>query len=120
MADIKKFIEEKAVDEGFLQDWYIHSVIGGGAPQWTEEHIAEVCGDFYLIPKESVENVENTDDKSVPKRIIPKECLHCTLEQCDSSCNKDFNRCPNCNSILDTDSGEEYKHCPECGQALIW
>lgn len=54
---IKKFIEDKAVDEGFLQDWYQNSVDETEDPVWTDEHIAEVCGDFYLIPKESVEKL---------------------------------------------------------------
>lgn len=54
---IKKFIEDKAVDEGFLQDWYQNSVDNTQEPVWTDEHIAEVCGDFYLIPKESVEKL---------------------------------------------------------------
>ena len=54
---IKKFIEDKAVDEGFLQDWYQSSIDDTQEPIWTNEHIAEVCGDFYLIPKESVEKL---------------------------------------------------------------
>lgn len=56
---IKNFIEEKAVDEGFLQDWYRSSVDDRDNPIWTDEHIAEVCGDFYLIPKESVEKLDD-------------------------------------------------------------
>lgn len=58
MNKILKFIEEKSVDEGFLQDWYQHSVDDTQEPIWTDEHIAEVCGDFYLIPKETVEKLE--------------------------------------------------------------
>lgn len=54
---IKNFIEDKAVNEGFLQDWYQASVHEEQEPIWTDEHIAEVCGDFYLIPKESVEKL---------------------------------------------------------------
>lgn len=54
MSDIKKFIEENAVDEGFLSDWYQASVIETDTPVWTDEHIEEVCGDFYLIPKETI------------------------------------------------------------------
>lgn len=55
--EIKKFIDEQAVDEGFLQDWYQNSVLDTDPPVWTDEHITEVCGDFYLIPKESVEKL---------------------------------------------------------------
>ena len=54
---IKKFIDEQAVGEGFLQDWYQNSVLDTDPPVWTDEHIAEVCGDFYLIPKEAVEKL---------------------------------------------------------------
>lgn len=54
---IKKFIDEQSVGEGFLQDWYQNSVDNKQEPVWTDEHIAEVCGDFYLIPKESVEKL---------------------------------------------------------------
>lgn len=50
MKDIKKFIEENAVDEGYLFDWYQSSVTDD-PPVWTDEHIAEVYDDFYLIPK---------------------------------------------------------------------
>lgn len=56
---IKKFIDEQAVGEGFLQDWYQNSVDDTQEPVWTDEHIAEVCGDFYLIPKEAVEKLED-------------------------------------------------------------
>lgn len=55
MSEIKKFIEKNSVDEGFLHDWYQSSVIESDSPVWTDEHIAEVCGDFYLIPKEALE-----------------------------------------------------------------
>lgn len=57
MNDIKKFIEDNAVDEGFLSDWYLASVTDD-PPVWTDEHISEVCGDFYLIPKETVDNLK--------------------------------------------------------------
>ena len=54
---IKKFIDEQAVGEGFLQDWYQNSVLDTDPPVWTDEHISEICGDFYLIPKEAVEKL---------------------------------------------------------------
>lgn len=58
MSDIKKFIEENAVDEGFLQDWYQSSV---AEDPWPDEHISEVCGDFYLIPREVVDNLKEEE-----------------------------------------------------------
>ena len=56
MENIKKFIKENAVDEGFLYDWYQESVTDD-PPVWTDEHIEEVYGDFYLIPKEVIDNI---------------------------------------------------------------
>lgn len=50
----KQFTKEKSVDEGFLQNWYQDSVLETDEPVWTDEHIKEMCNDFYLIPKESI------------------------------------------------------------------
>lgn len=55
----KEFIKENAVDEGFLQDWYQNFVLETDTPVWTDEHIAEMVGDFYLIPREVVDGREN-------------------------------------------------------------
>jgi hypothetical protein len=55
----KKFIKENAVDEGFLQDWYQNSVLETDTPVWTDEHIAEMVGDFYLIPREVIDGRKN-------------------------------------------------------------
>ena len=49
-----KFIDlDDSWGEGILQDWYIHSVNPDDIPQWTDEHIEELCKDFYVIPKET-------------------------------------------------------------------
>lgn len=56
-GSIKKFIEDNAVSEGFLQEWYQASVDETQNPVWTDMHITEVFGDFYLTPKESVEKL---------------------------------------------------------------
>lgn len=55
----KKFIKENAVDESFLQNWYQDSVLETDTPIWTDEHIAEMIGDFYLIPREVIDGREN-------------------------------------------------------------
>lgn len=60
---IKEFINKHAVDEGFLQDLYQHSVLDTDIPVWTNEHLEEVCGDFYLIPKEVVEKLGQNDNE---------------------------------------------------------
>ena len=43
---IQEFIKNNAVGEGFLQDWYQNSVLETDTPVWTDEHIAEMVGDF--------------------------------------------------------------------------
>lgn len=53
--DTVNWVHNTAVDEGFLSDWYQASVSSDDEPVWTDEHIHEVCNDFYLIPKESVD-----------------------------------------------------------------
>lgn len=56
--NIIDFIKNNSVNEGFLQNWYQDSVIQTDTPVWTDEHIAEVFGDFYLIPKEIIDKEE--------------------------------------------------------------
>ena len=58
MKQIKDFIMENSVGEGYLSDWYISSVDDTEPPVWTDAHIAEVYNDFYLIPREVVENLD--------------------------------------------------------------
>lgn len=55
---IKEFIKQNAVDEGFLQDWYQNSV-AEAEPAWTDEHISEMVGDFYIIPREFIDGQKN-------------------------------------------------------------
>lgn len=51
-----KFIDvDNSWGKGILYDWYIHSVSPMDKPQWTEEHIEELCNDFYVIPKETIQ-----------------------------------------------------------------
>lgn len=56
--NIVDFIKSNSVDEGYLQDWYQNSVLETDTPVWTDEHIAEVFGDFYLIPREVIDKEE--------------------------------------------------------------
>ena len=44
--------KSKAVGEGYLQDWYISSVVGDVEPVWTEAHIDKLANDFIVIPKD--------------------------------------------------------------------
>ena len=43
---------KQAVDEGYLYDWYISSVLDSDVPVWTDEHLEELFNDFILIPKQ--------------------------------------------------------------------
>lgn len=50
--------KSEAVGEGYLADWYIHSVAEYGdeklnEPRWTEKHIEELTQDFIVIPKDT-------------------------------------------------------------------
>ena len=51
IAEGKKQLLSKAYSESTLIDWYISSIDETLPPIWTEEHIAELCRDFYVIPK---------------------------------------------------------------------
>ena len=46
-----RWIEENSVSERYLSDWYISSIDNTETPIWTDEHIEELCRDFWLIPK---------------------------------------------------------------------
>lgn len=55
-TNIKRFIKENSVDEGYLSDWYQASVTNEN-PVRSDKHITEVYRDFYLIPKEVVDRL---------------------------------------------------------------
>ena len=42
----------ECVDEDYLQCWYVDSVMPYDEPVWTDKHIEELVGDFYLIVRE--------------------------------------------------------------------
>lgn len=70
MRELKKILEEMAVDEGYLEDWYINSV-DDTDPVWTNKHIEELVGDFVVIPKTEV--CKHMDDGWIPvEERLPK------------------------------------------------
>ena len=68
---------------------------------------------------EVIELLESYKLYRVKSPINPRKCMNCDKEDC-MNCNDDFNRCPNCNEVLDDDVSSEPKYCPECGKALLW
>jgi hypothetical protein len=54
IADKSNTVLDKAVNDGFLKDWYINSVDDRDEPVWTDKHIAELANDFIIIPKSSL------------------------------------------------------------------
>lgn len=49
----RTIVENLAWDESTVDDWYLHSIANDSESHvWTEEHIHELCKDFYLIPKQ--------------------------------------------------------------------
>jgi hypothetical protein len=53
-VDAVEVVRQNAVDAGYLEDWYIHSV-ANDEPVWTEAHLDELFNDFYLVPKDDGE-----------------------------------------------------------------
>ena len=50
----KRYIDlDKAVDIGYLGDWYQSSIDTTVPPIWTDEHLEELCKDFIVIPKDT-------------------------------------------------------------------
>ncbi len=74
MRELKKILEEMAVDEGYLEDWYINSV-DDTDPVWTNKHIEELVGDFVVIPKTEV--CKHMNDGWIPvERELPPNAKH--------------------------------------------
>lgn len=103
--------------EGTLQDWYMNSIDNTIPPIWTEEHISELCNDFYVIPRE----IPTADVTPVVHgywlyiavdiygvcREFAKQCSICGSEFPVSFWeNNSFNFCPNCGAKMDGDENE--------------
>ena len=90
------------VTEGYLTDWYISSVDSTDSPVWTEEHISELCNDFYIIPKDSVvidSPLRKQGKWDSNKVAFMEKCSECG--QCIDLL-RDFpaNFCPNCGADM--------------------
>lgn len=94
----------------------------------TTERAKEIIDRKSTIPleNESTEDINMAYDIAssvlsifTEKPVKPRKCWNCKYDDC-IGCDSNFNRCPNCNEVLDDDYGTQYKHCPDCGQKLIW
>lgn len=102
--------KENAVDEGYLQNWYQDSIDEKTEPIWTDEHIYEVCKDFYLIPKndEKDEIHEETNEVCEWTKEVPNVYSNCRFghDEIDDNDVSYFEFCPYCS--------REIKILPSC------
>lgn len=97
--------KDAAVDEGYLQDWYINSVVGGAEPVWTEAHIEELANDFIVIPNDTpaadVAPVVHSEWITIDGISRCSECGY--IPAYDSAIDDLFYSpfCPNCGAKMD-------------------
>ena len=115
--------KNEAVGEGYLADWYIHSVAEYddeklNEPRWTEKHIEELTQDFIVIPKD-------TPAADVAPVVHAHWKGYHTQDPYCSNCGFSYDReegeyaqttdyCGNCGAKRDENEGENLKHC-SCG-----
>ena len=112
--------KNEAVGEGYLADWYIHSVAEYGdeklnEPRWTEKHIEELTQDFIVIPKD-------TPAADVAP-VVHGEWLNIEGDYT-------FAACSICETAYEVATEEEaekglwdafmcsYRYCPNCGAKM--
>ena len=87
-------------------------------PTVLDEDAVKKLADYEAIG--TVDEFRYLRKKATIKCIKAKKCGQCEREFCEADCDRNFNRCPNCDSVLDTDYEEQYPFCPYCGQRLRW
>lgn len=115
--------KNEAVGEGYLADWYIHSVAEYGdeklnEPRWTEKHIEELTQDFIVIPKDipaaDVAPVVHAHWKGYHTQ--DPYCSNCGFsydrEEGEYAQTTDY--CGNCGAKMDENEVENLKRC-SCG-----
>ena len=68
------FDVDKAVDRGYLGDWYQASIDDTIPPIWTDEHLEELTNDFIVIPKD-------TPTADVVEVVRCKDCIYKTVTE---------------------------------------
>ena len=124
MSETSEYIDKnEAVGEGYLADWYIHSVAEYGdeklnEPRWTEKHIEELTQDFIVIPKD-------TPAADVAPVVHAHWKGYHTQDPYCSNCGFSYDReegeyaqttdyCGNCGAKMDENEVENLKRC-SCG-----
>lgn len=116
---------DSIMSEGTLIDWYISSVSEDDTPVWTDEHIEELCNDYYVIPKEvsPVSTCCKPTGMWVPLGKKPTKewvCTNCKgivkLPVYADDCY--YNYCPNCGAIMSTCENENTNIEPDTKMAL--
>lgn len=100
--------KSEAVGEGYLQDWYISSVLGDDEPVWTDAHIEELAKDFIVIPKDTpaadVAPVVHAHWKvrfDNPYRRRRCYCSNCKKHSGIGGNSQEKPYCPNCGAKMD-------------------
>lgn len=108
--------KSEAVGEGYLADWYIHSVAEYddeklNEPRWTEKHIEELVRDFIVIPK---------DTSAADVAPVVRGSWDGTADgYADGELVYDMWSCSVCG--FDADGADEkpaWKYCPNCGAKM--
>lgn len=109
----KKYIDlDKAVDIGYLGDWYQSSIDTTVPPVWTDEHLEELCKDFIVIPKDTaLANAEEVRHGKWERRIVEENGVAEMKSVC-SECGKTNKRyeppyCPHCGAKMDKEMTEK-------------
>ena len=101
--------KSEAVGEGYLQDWYINSVVGGAEPVWTEAHIEELANDFIVIPKD-------TPAADVAP-VVHGRWIR--FKEPDSETGYIHMRCSVCKAYWsDPSHADHFRYCPSCGAKM--
>lgn len=123
MVEKKYIAVEAAYDMRTLEDWYINSVLQNDTPVWTEEHLAELFDDFYVIPKNTptidVAPVKHGhwayNPNGLDWNLGAWECSLCHSVNNNLPCDERIiptiflgsTYCPNCGAKMDEQEGDE-------------
>lgn len=105
----KRYIDlDKAVDIGYLGDWYQSSIDTTVPPVWTDEHLEELCKDFIVIPKDTAPIIikEQKQGKWIPSvdknNFYVEICSECGYIE-EWNLDTDRNFCPNCSAKMEVE-----------------